>query len=137
HVAARPELVAAHVLVADDDVLLLIDEDDGVELLHLVPLRVELAQLLAVGDHPSQVDLLGAQDQFGWHGVGPLTPRLRRSAPAQSAARPAGCSPPLTARAWPVKRPCRRRTAPCSSPVAWPAGRRGGCSPRRAAPRWG
>src|SRR5207249_738499 len=76
HVAAGPELVGGHVLVAGDDVLRRIDVDDGGELFHLEALRVDAADGVLVGDDAAEVEAGRVQVQGGWHGksLSPLSP---------------------------------------------------------------
>src|SRR5262249_12949293 len=67
HVPAHPELVRTHVLVAGDDVVDRVLVDDGVELLHLEALRIDLAYGLLIRDHAAQVQLHRVVVHFGRH----------------------------------------------------------------------
>jgi hypothetical protein len=67
HVAADPEFVVADVLVADDQVLVAVDVDDGGELLHLEPLGVSLADRFLVVEDVTGVDRGGIDHRDGRH----------------------------------------------------------------------
>lgn len=58
---------ARHVLVTNQQVLRRIDVDDGIEVLHLVALRVDPADLLLVGDDLVEVQLPHFKNRLGRH----------------------------------------------------------------------
>ncbi len=62
--ATHPKLVVTDVLVADTQQFLDILVHDGRELFDLVPLRVEAANLVQVGDDVGQIDLRHVDQQI-------------------------------------------------------------------------
>ena len=64
HVAADPKLAVGDVLIADADIALGVLVDDGVELFHLEPLRIELADRLAVCQHMAEIKGIERNDSI-------------------------------------------------------------------------
>ncbi len=65
--ASAPEFVLGQILVADDQIRIGVDMDDGRELLHFEALRVEASDLFLIGKDRVQVELAGRDDGDGWH----------------------------------------------------------------------